>query len=70
MHVKTNSSVKYIDLGKFVILRNSIVSLFKITFSFLTSLIYKALPINIVYMFIFITTLLFYIFISLNKKKK
>ncbi len=68
MQVKTNSLTNYADLGKFIILRNSLISFFRIIFSFIASYLYKNVSLSVFYFFAFLLFMLFYLFFLLNKK--
>ncbi len=71
MQIKINTNSSYFNLGKFIILRNSITSLSKIIFSFISVYILNNFSIFYIYIFIAITSLLFqiiYTIFSLQKK--
>ncbi len=62
MQVKINKLFSYNNLGKFIILRNSIASLSKIIFSFIAAFLIKKVSLFLLYIFPFISLLFFYIF--------
>ncbi len=59
MQIKINKNSSYFNLGKFTIIRNSISSIAKIFFSFLSVIIFKKFNLMYVYFFISIISLLF-----------
>ncbi len=72
MQIKINTYTSYFNLGKFTIIRNSIASLSKILFSFLSVFFLKNFSIFYVYLFLAFISLFFqFIYIIyFNKKKK
>ncbi len=62
IQTETNKHSNYSDLGKFIVLRNSISSLSKIIFSFISAFIYNHTNLYFVYMFPFLVLLIFFYF--------
>ncbi len=73
MQINVNMNSSYFNLGKFTIIRNSITSLSKIFFSFISVIILNNFPLFYIYLFIAFISLLFqlmYYLLNNNDKKK